>query len=127
MPPKRMSPSSRRRSEETDEEGTQFLNVDLDIFSKAPLDPIAEAFGKKVSVLHVGKWGRRYSAHFELAGSGAETEKQADRLVRRLVALVKGLPRRARRLWDEADAKEFNLGIEAAVKSPLFELRIQPE
>ena len=127
MPPKRISRSSRRRSEQLDDQGTQFLNVDLDIFSKAPLDPIVEAFGKKVCVLYVGKWGRRYSAHFELAGSGAETEKQADRLVRRLVALVKRLPRQARRLWNEADAKEFNLGIEATVKSPLFELRIQPE
>lgn len=47
-----------------DEKRTQFLNVDLDIFSKVPLDRIVDAFGEKVFVLHAGKWGRRYSAHF---------------------------------------------------------------
>jgi hypothetical protein len=107
------------------EEGTQFLNVDLDIFSRVPLDPIVEAFGKKVFVLHVGKWGRRYSAHVELSGSGAD--KRADLLVRRLVGLVKELPRGARRVWNEAESREFNLGIEAARRSQMFELRLQPE
>jgi hypothetical protein len=108
----------------TDNEGTQFLNVDLDVFSKVPLDPIVDAFGKKVFVLHAGKWGRRYSAHFELTDSGRG--QQGDQLIRRFVELVKRLPRRARRLWNEADRREFNIGIEAAVRSQIFELRLQP-
>ena len=107
------------------DEGTQFLNVDLDMFSQVPLDPIVEAFGTKVFVLHVGKWGRRYSAHVELSDSG--TDKRADRLVRRLVGLVKKLPRRARSVWNEAESREFNLGIEAAARSRMFELRLEPE
>ena len=107
--------------------GTQFLNVDLDIFGKVPLDPIVEAFGDEVLVLHVGKWGRRYSAHVELSASGAESAHQADRVVRQLARLVERLPRHARRIWNQADAREFNLGIEAAVKSGMFELRLKPE
>lgn len=102
------------------EEGTHFLNVDLDIFSRARLDPIVDAFGEKVFVLHVGKWGRRYSAHFELSGSGIHpppashnrVAKEADRLVQRFVGLVKQLPRPARQLWNKADSREFNVGIE---------------
>jgi hypothetical protein len=31
-----------------------FMNVDLDVFSRSPLDPLATAFGRAVSVLYVG-------------------------------------------------------------------------
>jgi hypothetical protein len=106
--------------------GTRFLNVDLDIFAKVPLDAIVEAFGDDVIVLHAGRRGRRYSAHVELSHSGRESAQQADRVVRQLVRLVDRLPRRARRLWNQADAREFNLGIEAAARSRVFELRLHP-
>jgi hypothetical protein len=36
-----------------DDEGTHFLNVDLEVFSRAPLDGLVAAFGDKVDVLHV--------------------------------------------------------------------------
>jgi hypothetical protein len=107
-----------------DGEGTCFLSVDLDIFSRVPLDPIVQAFGKKVLVLHVGRWGHHYSANVELLDC---YRQNADRQIWRLVELVKKLPRSARRLWNDAEVKEFNIGIEAAVKSRLFELRLQPE
>ena len=109
----------------TEEEGTTFLNVDLEIISRTPLDPLVQAFGRKVDVLHVGPWGRRYGAHVEVAGSGYRGN--ADSLVRRLVTLVKALPRNARRLWDTAQSREFNVGIEVAAKSRAFELRLEPE
>jgi hypothetical protein len=105
--------------------GTQFLNVDLDIISKVPLDAIVDALGSRVFVLYVGRWGRRHSAHFELAGYSQKP--QADRLVRRFVKCIEDLPRSARRLWDTADVREFNIGIEAAKRSPVFELRLRPD
>ena len=109
----------------TEEEGTTFLNVDLEVISRTPLGPFVQAFGRKVDVLHVGPWGRRYGAHVEVAGSGYRGN--ADSLIRRLVTLVKALPRNARRLWDTAQSREFNVGIEAAAKSRTFELRLEPE
>jgi hypothetical protein len=109
----------------TEEGGTTFLNVDLEVISRAPLDPLVQAFGRKVDVLHVGPWGQRYAAHVEVAGSGYRAN--ADLLIRRLVTLVKALPRNARRLWDTAQSREFNVGIEAAAKSRTFELRLEPE
>jgi hypothetical protein len=109
----------------TEEEGTTFLNVDLEVISRTPLDPLVQAFGRKVDVLHVGPWGRRYGAHVEVAGSGYRGN--ADSLIRRLVTLVKALPRNARRLWDAAQSRELNVGIEAAAKSRTFELRLEPE
>jgi hypothetical protein len=107
-----------------EEEDTAFLNVDLDIRSRTPLEPLVEAFGQKVIVLHVGRWGRRYGAHVEMANGGHQQD--ADRLVRRLVALVKKLPRSSRRLWKEAQSREFNVGIQAGLKPRVFELRFQP-
>jgi hypothetical protein len=109
----------------TDEEGTTFLNVDLEVISRTPLDPLVQAFGRKVDVLHVGPWGRRYGAHVEVAGSGYRGN--ADSLIRRLATLIKALPQSARRLWDTAQSREFNVGIEAAAKSRTFELRLERE
>jgi hypothetical protein len=106
-------------------EQTKFLNIDLDILSTSPLEPLVEALGRKVRVLYVGKERRRFGAHLEISGSGYRSN--ADRLMRRLVALVKTLPRTGRILWDTAQSREFNVGIEAAVNGTVFELRLQLE
>jgi hypothetical protein len=103
---------------------TRFLNVDLDIISKVPLDPIVEALGDRVFLLYAGRRGRKHGAHFEL--TGYSRQPQADRLIRRFVKCIEELPRSARRLWDTADVREFNIGIEATNRSPAFELRLRP-
>ncbi len=108
-----------------DDECTQLLNVDLDIVSDLPLDPLVDAFGDRVDVLHVGKWGQRYGARLEVGGSGYQDE--ANKLIKRFVSLVESLPRNPRKLWDGARSREFNVGIEAANESPLFEWRVQPK
>ena len=104
-------------------ENTTFLNVDLDIWSRSPLEPLVKAFGKKVCVLHVGKEGRRHGAHLELAASG--DRDNADQLIRSLVSLVKKLPRSRRTLWNRAQVREFNVGIQAATKPFNYDLRLQ--
>jgi len=74
-----------------------FLNVDVDVFSKTPLDPLTAALGKPVLVNYVGREGRRYSAHFSLYDPSS-----ADAAIRRLARLIMKLPTPARRLWDQA-------------------------
>jgi hypothetical protein len=109
-----------------EEESTQCLNVDLDVWSAAPLEPLVEAFGKKVFVLYVGKERQRtYGAHLEI--SGVAYHANADRLIRRFVQLIDALPPKARRMWATAQRREFNIGIQAALKPHAFELRLQPE
>ena len=76
-------------------------------------------------MLHVGRWGRRHGARLEVGGSGHRAD--ANRLIRRLVALVKTLPDSTRILWNQAHRREFNVGIEEAVRSPRFEWRIDPK
>jgi len=60
-----------------DQDSTRFLNVDLDIQSTSPLDSLVKAFGRRILVLHVGKEGRDYSAHLELATAEQTPDRPA--------------------------------------------------
>jgi len=50
-------------------ETTHLLNVDLDIYSRSDFQPLVTAFGKKVFVLHAGRYKRTYKAVLELNSS----------------------------------------------------------
>jgi hypothetical protein len=82
---------------------THFLNVDLDILSKSTLQPLVDAFGKKVIVLFSGKVKRTYRAHLELA----KMTKTADATVKDFCALVEALPNAERALWNRAKASRL--------------------
>jgi hypothetical protein len=102
---------------------TTLLNVDLDIWSTTPLDDLVRAFGRRVFVLYAGKKGRRYAAHLELARDGAS--RGADALIRHFVALVRRLPPKGRALWNRAQRRDFNVGIQAAAKPYSYELPLE--
>jgi hypothetical protein len=99
---------------------TAFLNVDLDILSAAPLEPLVSAFGKRVLVLYVGGERHRHEAHLELAS----LVPTADVAIRRLVKLVEGLPKPARRAWNGARSRVFNIGIQAGFEPRSRELLV---
>ena len=107
------------------DEETEFLNVDLDIRSRGNLQPLVSAFGKNVFVLHVGGEGRDYCAHLEYAGRKF-CGKDANWLIRHLIGLVQRLPQPARRRWDQARSREFNIGIQAGFKPRVYELQLAP-
>lgn len=98
-----------------------FMNVDLDVLSRSSLEPLATAFGSAVEVLYVGGQRRLFEAHFELADS---FENDADRLMLEFVALVRRLPPSVRRLWNGAKSRDFNIGIQSALKPHCHELRL---
>ena len=85
-----------------------FLNVDVDVFSKTPLDSLVAAFGREVLVNYVGREGRRYSAHLSLY-----EPHNADAAIRRLVQLITKLQRPARQLWNQASNRVFNVGFQS--------------
>ena len=115
-------PSQERRRQHSPSAETTFLNVDLDVLSRAPLDGLVTAFGKKVVVLSVGKEGQQHGAHLELGVSPSN----ADRTIRRFVNLVNSLPRSPRRIWDAARVRQFNVGVQAGTSPPAYELGLQP-
>jgi hypothetical protein len=102
----------------------RFMNVDLDVFSRRSLVPLADALGEKVSQMYVGREGRHYGAHFELAYSYG---KDADRLIVALVRLVKGLPPIGRQAWAHAYRRDFNIGIQGGLRPRSLELAVKPE
>jgi len=108
----------------TDREETHFLNVDLDVFSRSPLDALAASFAGKAFPLYVGRHGNRYRAHFELS---AAYRKSADTRITGLVRLVKSLPRAARTVWNQAYRRDFNIGIQAGREPYCYEVPLNPE
>ena len=94
-----------------DEEATNFLNVDLDVYSESRLEPLVAAFGDEVCVHYIGREGSRYGAHLELG-----FPRSADTGIKALAALVRRLPTSARKLWKNAQVKDFNIGIQGGIK-----------
>jgi hypothetical protein len=88
---------------------TRFLNVDLDVWSRFPLDDLVAGLGRSAIALHAGRQGRRHLARFELATASSDP----DRLIRRFVSLVSRLPAPARMAWRRAHRRDLNIGIQA--------------
>ena len=106
-------------------ERTRYANVDLDIYAGVPLDGFVQGLGDEAVVLFVGGARRKYEAHVELASS--HMAMSADDAIVGLSRLIRRLPRVHRRVWDSAQRREFNIGIEAGLEPHGFELRLQQQ
>lgn len=98
-----------------------FRNVDLDVYSSRPLVSLIAAFGNSIDVLFVGQEGEHYAAHLELSGSGYG--QSPDEIISALATLVEHLPESARRDWDEALIRRFDIGVEAQSTPHAFQLQ----
>ena len=85
---------------------TQFANVDLDLRLRGDLSPVVAALGKRVLVIHEHKARGRHWVRLILI-----QPRSPEHAIRRLAALLAGLPPSARRSLKEAK-KEFDIGIE---------------
>jgi hypothetical protein len=104
-------------------EPVHFLNVDLEVRSREPLDALAADLGEEVVVLYCGPWDHQtFFANFELASWGGG----ADSIVERFCYLLTGLDEAARALWDHALARSFNLGFESG-GNPRLEVALRAE
>jgi len=102
---------------------THFLNVDLDIYSRHDLQPLVRAFGRKVIALYVGPDRRRYCAHLELA----RFSKSADSTIRAFCGLLKSLPSAEQDLWNAAEGRDFNIGVQAGTHPHSSEFALAAE
>lgn len=101
---------------------TSFLNVDLDVSGREDLSPLVQALRPAIFELYTGRSGSRYQAHLELASRGSGGPSDADGTIRRFVRLLRALPPRARRLWNRAGQRDFNIGIQGGIEPHAFEL-----
>jgi hypothetical protein len=104
-------------------ETTTFLNVDLDILSRSPLEPLVEALGKGVFVHHVGREGKQHGAHVSLSSY----DQSADSLMRAMARRVEKLAPVAKKLWNTAVSREFNVGIQAGLSPHCHEVQLTNE
>lgn len=89
-----------------------FLNVDLEIFSRSRLEPLVEAFGKRVITLYLGPEFGLNKAVLEIS----ELSKSPEFCILSFCKLVRSLPPRELAIWDSAKARTFDIGIEAPAK-----------
>jgi hypothetical protein len=94
-----------------DERATHFLNVDLELKSRADLSPILVALGEKVVVLRSEKLRGIYYASLELCEFSRYVDPET--CIARLVQLVRRLPPSARRCWKSARQRRFDIGVQA--------------
>ncbi len=102
---------------------THFLNVDLDIYSKADLQPLVSALGKKVMVLYIGRVRQTHCAHLEVA----KITKTADATIRAFCSLIQALPKPERNLWNAAKIRDFNIGVQACMQPHSTEFALSAE
>jgi hypothetical protein len=103
------------------EHETRYLNVDLEISGRRNLQPLVDALAPQAFALHAGFHAGRHRAALELSGVA---RMNADATIQRLAALVKALPRPARQLWNAAERRDFNIGIQAGREPYSFECPI---
>jgi hypothetical protein len=102
---------------------TCFLNVDLNVLSRRRLDPLATALERRgVFVHYVGPERSRHGAHFSLTGIAGVSS--ADTLTRTLARHITALRPAVRALWDNAVPRTIDIGIQAGVRPPSYEVCI---
>ena len=101
---------------------TQFLNVDLDIYSKSDLRPLVNGFGDKVIPLYVGPERGMNSAHLELSELRTSS---ADSSILAFCTSIRALPKTARKLWNGAKTREFSVGVQAGQQPSACDFRIE--
>jgi hypothetical protein len=111
------------------DEGTTFLNVDLDIWAAYDLAPLVAALGTHVSEMFTGAVQVEegaYQTHLELA-TGEREPWNPDSAIQTFVRLIEELPPAARRLWDGANLRNFDIGIQSGVTPRAFQFSLLPE
>jgi hypothetical protein len=101
-----------------------FLNVDLEIESSGNLDLLTDEMGKAVLVLYSGPGsGKRRLLCLE----SSRWPNTPDAAARALCSAVERLSVRARKLWDRARRKEFDVGYELRIGVRALQVALQPE
>lgn len=93
-----------------------FLNVDLEIFSKSDLKLLADALRRNLDVHYLGMEFGKHKAYFELSAF----PRSPDAAIIRYCKLIQKLRPDARKLWDGAKSRSFDIGFEAPRRGRYF-------
>src|ERR1044071_9906564 len=86
-----------------------FLNVDLEVGARtrAVLTPLIDELDVKMVELWRGRIGSLYRAHYEVHLCG-----DANATINKIAATLEALRGPARRAWNAASLRDFNIGVE---------------
>lgn len=87
------------------------------------MDELLAGLGKRVIVLRYDRFKSRWLAVLELAAQ----PRTAAEAIRKFVKLIEKLPPDARRQWNGASFRSFNIGIQSGAERPALELEIGPD
>jgi len=104
------------------ERATHFLNVDLELKSRVDLGPLLAAVDEKMVVLHMRKVRGVQYASLELYQFSRYVKPET--CVARFVQLVRRLRPPARRVWDAALQRRFDIGIQAVPSGSTYATHI---
>jgi hypothetical protein len=90
---------------------SSFLNVDLEVKSKDDLSPLLASLGRKVNILHHARIGRWYWLRVDLY----RQPRNPIEGIKLFCGLIKSLPLSSKKLWDDAQVREFDIGIQVGL------------
>jgi hypothetical protein len=90
----------------------QFLNIDLLLTGRVDRGPLLRAATGSVFVLHEGMFAGRKALVLEVSAPGLDLSHTLSRLLR----WVQELPPTARRSWNAASRRVFDIGIQAGLE-----------
>ena len=112
-----MAQGSKRASQPT-----EFLNVDIDLNSIEDPEPLVRGLGSRVFPDQLGKFRRQHWVRFMLARQPLSPEDA----ILGFAKLVSKLPANAKRIWNNATHKEFDIGIQSGFQPKPAEWVLEP-
>jgi hypothetical protein len=102
-----------------------FLNVDLEVGARtrAALAPLLDALEGTMFELFRGRLRGLYRAHYEIIGCA----RDASTTIRALAEAIEALRPPARRAWNAAALRDFNVGVELARGVKNIELAVDAD
>src|SRR3954447_3114870 len=101
--------------------GPHFIDVDLEVWSRADLAALAAAVVPRGFVLHVGKVGRKFLV--SILAQSTKPLTTPEETIWALLEVVDALPPKAKRLWRQAESRIFSVGYEGGDFITLFHER----
>lgn len=95
---------------------TEFAAVDLDVRSRRSLAPLLDAWPWAQTPGRAGNAAPRW-----LLVTPRGSPRTADQFVKEFAQLVDTLPSAAKRCWNQASSRTFDIGIQAGLTPPRFE------
>src|SRR6185503_6347582 len=101
-------------------EPAHFLNVDLEIGTRGKLAPLIAELSPRLFELHRGKIGALNHVHYEIIACVTD----ADSTMQALIDAVRQLTPASRRIWDRAELRDFNIGIQGGHEPGHLEIAV---